>query len=158
MTMKHSKTMGLNICKATEADLSDILQLYAQPAFDNHQVLSVDAARRLFNKMQSYPNYHIYVASIEDNIVGTFALLIMDNLTHCGTPSGIIEDVAVDPNYQGQGIGKQMMTFAMNACKTAGCYKLVLSSNLKRMNAHEFYRSLGFKQHGISFVIDLDSE
>lgn len=28
---------------------------------------------------------------------------------------------------------------------------LVLSSNAKRTEAHQFYEALGFKQHGISF-------
>ena len=30
-----------------------------------------------------------------NKVVGTFALLIMDNLAHCGTTSGIVEDVVV---------------------------------------------------------------
>ena len=38
-----------------------------------------------------------------------------------------------------------------------GCYKVVLSSSDKRDNAHEFYQSLGFEQHGYSFVVDLGS-
>jgi len=38
------------------------------------------------------------------------------------------------------------------ACRSAGCYKLALSSNLKRAGAHRFYDSLGFERHGFSFV------
>ena len=53
-----------------------------------------------------------------------------------GSSSGIVEDVAVDPEYQGKGVGKFMMHFAINQCKEAGCYKLVLSSNIKRTQAH----------------------
>lgn len=142
------------ICKATETDLVSILELYAQQEMDNNKILSVDESLKVFKKMESYPNYSIYVAWIENTIVGTFALLIMDNLAHMGTPSGIVEDVAVSPGYQGQGIGKAMMNFAMKLCQEAGCYKLVLSSNIKRKKAHSFYEELGFKQHGISFIVD----
>ena len=78
----------------------------------------------------------------------------MDNLAHKGTPSGIVEDVAVKNEPHGQGIGKKMMQFAMQKCKEAGCYKLVLSSNQKRIEAHEFYESLGFERHGFSFRVD----
>jgi GNAT superfamily N-acetyltransferase len=59
--------------------------------------------------------------------VGTFALLIMDNLGHLGTPSAIIEDVAVDPTLQGQGIGRQMMRHALQLAAANGCYKAALS-------------------------------
>lgn len=93
------------------------------------------------------------MAEKERVIVGTFALLIMDNLAHQGMPSAIVEDVAVQTTIQGQGIGKLMMKFAMEKSKEAGCYKLVLSSNLKRKEAHAFYESLGFETHGFSFKV-----
>jgi len=148
--------MNIAIRKATESDLHSILNLYAQPEMDNGKVLSIEQAKNLFTKIMFYPDYNLYVAIDEyNNIVGTYALLIMINLGHLGAPSGIVEDVVVDPNYQGKGIGKKMMKHAMEICKQKKCYKLVLSSNLKRKNAHQFYESLGFKQHGISFEINL---
>jgi GNAT superfamily N-acetyltransferase len=147
--------MSIEIRGATENDLQDILNLYVQPSMDNGKVLSMIDAKKIFNRIQQYPNYAVYVALMNNVIVGTFALLIMDNLAHIGTPSGIVEDVAVCQNNQGQGIGKKMMQFAMQKCKEFGCYKLILSSNVKRIQAHQFYDSLGFKQHGISFHVDI---
>lgn len=147
--------MNLIIRQATEDDLQFILNLYAQPEMDNGNVLSLNEAKNIFNRMKQYPNYTVYVALIDNNVVGTFALLMMDNLAHMGTPSGIVEDVAVDHQYHGRGIGKKMMQFAMEKCQKYGCYKLILSSNVKRTKAHQFYESLGFKQHGISFHVDI---
>ena len=43
----------------------------------------------------------------------------------------------------------------MKTAAARGCYKLTLSSNIARANAHEFYRSLGFEQHGLSFRMSL---
>ncbi len=48
-----------------------------------------------------YPDYVLYVAEHEAMVVGTFALLVMDNLGHMGAPSAIVEDVVVDPGQQG---------------------------------------------------------
>lgn len=79
----------------------------------------------------------------------------MDNLVHLGAPSAVVEDVAVDPAYQGQGIGKAMMRQAMALAADSGCYKLALSSNLKRQKVHAFYDSLDFERHGYSFRIAL---
>lgn len=135
---------------ATQADLAEILRLYAQPDLDG-KALSLPEAERLFERIEQYPDYKLYVAEREGRIVGTFALLIMPNLGHWGTPSGVIEDVAVDPACQGQGIGRIMMQHALQVCGEKGCYKAALSSNLRRKRAHAFYESLGFERHGYSY-------
>jgi GNAT superfamily N-acetyltransferase len=69
-------------------------------------------------------------------------------------PSAVVEDVVVASAFQGRGIGRQLMDHAKEQAKSAGCYKLALSSNRKRHAAHAFYESLGFDQHGLSFVIE----
>jgi len=145
----------VEIRPARREDLAAILALYADLETDG-QVLDLPAAESIFARMQQYPNYTVYVAVAEGQIVGSFELLIMDNLAHVGAPSGIVEDVVVHPAWRGQGIGKQMMAFALQQCRQAGCYKLALSSNRKRAAAHRFYEALGFEKHGYSFVACLE--
>lgn len=142
------------IREAQKTDLANILNLYAT-VLDKGETLSLPEAELHFEKMMSYPNYKVFVAENEHQIIGTFALLIMDNLAHIGTPSGVVEDVVVAENHQNQGIGKEMMQFALNRCRAFGCYKMVLSSNLKRIEAHQFYENLGFEKHGFSYRINL---
>jgi GNAT superfamily N-acetyltransferase len=146
--------MNLIMREAEEKDLAPMIALYAQPDMDDGKSISVEKAQGIFKKMKSYPFYKVYVAVLDDEIVGTFELLIMDNLAHQGTPSGIIEDVVVAERHQGKGVGKAMMTYAVNVCKEQGCYKVALSSNIKREKAHRFYESLGFKRHGYSFYVE----
>ena len=95
------------------------------------------------------------MATAGGSLVGTFALLIMDNLAHVGAPSAVVEDVCVDAGHRRSGIGRVMMEFAMKTAAKRGCYKLTLSSNIARTSAHDFYRSLGFEQHGLSFRVPL---
>ena len=85
-------------------------------------------------------------------MVGTYCLILVQKLGKRGTPAGVVEDVAVLPGRQGRGIGRAMMEHALAECRRAGCYKLALSSNLVREEAHRFYESLGFEKHGYSFV------
>jgi ribosomal protein S18 acetylase RimI-like enzyme len=146
---------SLSIREAAKSDLPDLLRLYSQPELDNGDVLPVSSAERIFERMASYPNYKVYVALKGTLVVGTFALLIMDSLGGLGVPSAIIEDVAVDPAHQGQGIGREMMRKALELAAENGCYKAALSSNLRRERAHAFYESLGFERHGYSFRIDI---
>jgi GNAT superfamily N-acetyltransferase len=142
--------------KASAADIAAVLGLYAQPDVDDGNVLPVDQAVALFERFGRYPDYTLYVAEQDHEIVGSFALLVMDNLGHLGSPSGIVEDVVVAPARQGNGIGQAMMRFALERCREKGCYKLMLSSNAKRARAHAFYESLGYERHGYSFRVDLE--
>lgn len=145
----------LKIRAAGVTDLPDVLRLYQQPDLDDGQTASLEEAVRFFEKIQQYPSYRLFVAETDRRIVGTFTLLIMDNLLHLGAATAIVEAVAVDPQYQNHGIGRQMMHRAMAEACQANCYKLVLSSNQKRDRAHAFYESLGFTRHGFSFSVEL---
>jgi GNAT superfamily N-acetyltransferase len=149
-----NETLGCR--EAVKADLPQVLRLYAQPDLDDRQVLDTAQAEAIFDRIADYPDYRIYVAELGAVIVGTFALLIMDNLGHWGARSGVVEDVAVDPQYQRLGVGRLMMQHALQCCRGKGCYKLALSSNLKRDKAHAFYELLGFERHGYSFRINLE--
>jgi GNAT superfamily N-acetyltransferase len=146
---------GIHVRPAMASDLRAVLDLYAQPEFDNGRVLPLDDASRLFARFASYPDYTLYVAERDGHVVGSFALLVMDNLGHLGSPSGIVDDVVVAPDLHGAGIGGAMMRFARDRCCDKGCYKLVLSSNARRERAHALYESLGFARHGYSFRLDL---
>lgn len=147
--------MNLTIRQATEADLPAVLALYAQPGLGDEQTLTPAQASAVLAEFARYPNYRLFVACDGAHVVGTYALLVMHNLAHCGAPSAIAEDVVVAPQCRGQGIGKQLMAHAMALATEAGCYKLALSSNGKRHAAHAFYDALGFERHGLSFVVPL---
>jgi ribosomal protein S18 acetylase RimI-like enzyme len=144
---------ALTLREAKADDLPAVLALYAQPGLDDGDVLSVERAREVFAQFARYPSYRLFVACDgSGRVVGSYALLVMHNLAHRGTPSAIAEDVVVDQHRRGQGIGRQMMEHARALAREAGAYKLALSSNQKRTRAHAFYESLGFQRHGISFV------
>ncbi len=150
--------MQIFLRQATKNDLPSVLRLYAQPDMDDGKILNAADAERVFDRMGRYPNYRLYVAVTGQQIVGSFALLVMDNLAHQGTPSAIVEDVVVDSSHHGQGIGKFMMQHAIKIAQSEACYKLMLSSNIKRQRAHRFYESLGFERHGYSFRIDISCQ
>jgi len=148
--------MITQIRQATERDLDDVLALYAQPAMDDGQVMDLASAQKVFAEFARHPSYRLFVAcGGQAQVLGSYALLIMPNLAHRGTPSAVVEDVVVSPQHHGQGIGRQMMSHAVQLAREAGCYKLALSSNTKRSSAHAFYESLGFRKHGISFYVNL---
>ncbi len=145
--------MAVAVREARLPDLPRLLELYGLLDFGPSKKLSLEEARTLFSRYPQYPDYRVYVAESAGLIVATFALIIVDSVAHGGMPFGIVEDVVVSHDCQGKGIGQEMMQFAMTRCNERGCYKLALSSHLKREQAHKFYESLGFEKHGFSFLI-----
>jgi GNAT superfamily N-acetyltransferase len=143
----------LEIRDAIEADLPGILRVLAESGIDGGESFTLDEARAPWVRIRAWPNFRLLAALKDGEIVGTYSLLIMDKLGKRGTPAGVVEDVAVSPGCQGQGIGRAMMAHALEACRKAGCYKLALSSNVKRKGAHQFYESLGFERHGYSYMM-----
>lgn len=87
----------------------------------------------------------LLVAEADGAIAGTLDLLIVTNMTHGGAPWAVIENVVVDENARGRGVGRTLIDEAVRRSSDAGCYKIQLLSNKRRTDAHAFYRSTGFE-------------
>lgn len=146
--------MNIAIRRAELADVPHLLALYKLLDTEPEPKMPLQQAHQRFLELAANPQHQIYVAEVEHQVVGTFALIWLGGISHGARPSCIVEDVVVAPELQGAGIGKQMMRFAMAQCAMGNAYKLVLSSHLKRSQAHQFYESLGFRKHGYSYLID----
>lgn len=146
---------NITIDIATKQDLAILNRLYAD--MDAKPLISEEEIIAIWNQIQQVPNYFIYLTYLDDIAIGTFSLLFMPTMMHRGFhKSAILDAVTISPLYRGRGFGKQMMQKALKISAEAGCYKVTLSSNLKRDATHKFYKSLGFKQHGWSFSYALD--
>ena len=144
----------LSVRCAGAADLPAVLALYAQPDFNAGRVVSLAESERLLAQFARYPDYGLYLAEKDGRAVGTFCLMVIDNIAHWGTPIAMVESVVVSETHQRAGIGKAMIRQAAKLAEAKGCYKLVLSSNVKSTHAHAFYESLGFERYGYSFRLD----
>ena len=138
------------IRQAIETDLPQVLELLK--GMDGEDGMDPGEALIIWRKMTEYPYHKTFV--VEDNqlIIGTCSLIIIDNLGHKGAKLAVAESMIISQDYRGQGVGSRLMKFVMEKVKEENCYKLMLSSNKKRIEAHKFYEQLGFQQHGISFM------
>jgi GNAT superfamily N-acetyltransferase len=145
-------TTALHLRDATRDDLPALAALYLaadldQAATDPERLAAAWAAAI------AHPGTRVRVAEADGQLAGSYMLYVLPLLAHGGTPAAVVDDVAVHPALQGQGIGRRLMADAMALAAQAGCYKLALSSNRRREGAHAFYRALGFEQHGLSFRV-----
>jgi ribosomal protein S18 acetylase RimI-like enzyme len=146
----------MKIRLATEADLPVILQLYAQRDMEG-RALSLEEALPLFREILTSDRQELFVAEGPDGqILGSFSLSYVQHLTHGGARSVSLGDIVVKSESQRLGVGTRMMTFAAQRARERGCYKLMLSSATRRLNAQAFYESVGYERHGISYLLSLD--
>ncbi len=99
--------MKFKICKANISDLLSLMDLYKHLATDGVSMLNLKEARKIFNKLKTYPDYKIYKVLANKKVIGTFCLIIVDKIRHTGAPFGIVEDVIVHPNYRRKGVGRR---------------------------------------------------
>jgi len=113
------------------------------------QVLqNIDAVRRS-------KDHDAYVAVYDSHVVGWIGLaqaIMIEVLPFCE-----INGLVIDENHRGKGIGKLLVERAKQWAKEKGNDTLRLRCNVKRTEAHEFYRHLGFKEtkQQTAFVLDL---
>lgn len=101
-------------------------------------------------------NCAVLVAERDGKLLGTCTLNLIEHLAHNFARSAVLEDVVVDADARGLGIGRALMDKAVERARSWGCYKLALSSNQSREAAHRFYEQQGFRLHGVSLALALD--
>ncbi len=95
----------------------------------------------------SDPSSVTLVSVDNDTITGVASLHIIKKLTRT---LGLIEDVAVNENYRGKGIGKKLVEKLIEIASKKGCDKTVLNSSEKNS---EFYEKIGFEKNEIQMII-----
>ena len=86
-------------------------------------------------------NTQIFIAEENNEILGTLTLVFNK------IPTGgkvWIEDVVVDSAARGQGIGKELILFAIEYTKSKNIEKINLTSSPERVAANKLYQKLGF--------------
>lgn len=84
---------------------------------------------------------HLFIAEENDKIYGMLTLITVP------IPSGIravIEDVVVDENTRGKGIGRKLTEAAIEKARTAGAGNINLTSHPSRVAANQLYQKMGF--------------
>ncbi len=103
-------------------------------------------------------SYSIYISIWDKNKkVAWSYVYVLTNELH-DEPFGLLENVYVEEDYRGSGIGTKIVKESISAAKKAGCYKLIGTSRTPKKKLHKFYEGLGFTKHGFEFRMDFDKK
>ena len=144
----------VTIRPATADDIPRIVELVddmtlTSSATENGATL--ETYRLAFAEMEANPGISLLVADKAGEVVGTVVLIIVPSLSHGGRPWAKVEHMVVVENLRGHGIGHQIMEYCIDRARKAGCYKIELTSDNRRPDAHRFYGSLGFDAAATGF-------
>jgi len=59
----------------------------------------------------------------------------------------LLDEFYVVPEHRSKGIGRAAIEFAITTCREMGIHALHLEADYVNVRGHEFYKSLGFKDH-----------
>ena len=143
------------IRNAEPSDIEALLPLLEQLGYPTSKKL----LEKRFAKFLSNEGYGVAVACTNSKIVG-FVAWSQSNLFVADKIRIHIEGIAVDKNYRGQNIGKQLMHFVENHAQKSSPAIIYLTSGLRRANegTHEFYKKLGYKNEGLMAKLYLRKE
>ena len=86
--------------------------------------------------------------------IGRAFLYILSNELH-KRPFGFMEDVFIDEDFRGNGIGSEIVKKIIEEAKKLDCYKLICASKHKEVRTQKLYFSLGFEDNGKELRVDL---
>jgi GNAT superfamily N-acetyltransferase len=132
--------------EAVRADLPAVIALLADDVLGKaRDFTTVDESyERAFADITADPRNHLIVAERGDELIGCLQITYIPGLGRHGAERSLIESVRVRSDLRGQGLGRELMTWAIDRARERGCGLVQLTTDKSRADAHRFYLSLGF--------------
>lgn len=125
--------------------ISDANEIQKISNFELGYDVDLDIVKKQIEKLTN-DNKHIIIIGFENEqtrkIVGFVHAELYESL-YMDTGLNIL-GLAVDSNFQGQGIGKKLMSAIEDYALKNNISFIRLNSNVRRVEAHKFYESIGY--------------
>ena len=145
------------IREAVRADLPAVVALLADDVLGKGRDFPVvdEAYERAFADIDADPRNFLVVADDGGQIAASMQVTYIPGLGRHGAERSLVEAVRVRADRRGQGIGQQLMTWAIAQARARGCALVQLTSDKSRTDAHRFYTRLGFvgSHEGMKLVL-----
>lgn len=119
--------------------------------------LHVDEVIEKENFEKMIQNAEIFVAKLENEIVGYVTLFIKEKNHHGLRYRKLltIDAICIDEKQRGKGIGNSLLNFAKELGKKKDCTDLDLTVNQENKNAIKVYENFGMKVKSIAYSMEI---
>lgn len=93
------------------------------------------------------PNITVLVAVTDAGVVGVATMHVRHMINH-EAPLAQLTTLVVDERCRGQGVGRALVETVERLARERVCKRLVVTTALRRTDAHAFYEKLGFTHTG----------
>lgn len=128
-----------------------VLESYARGRSGGGAPLDPDAKRRLVPALREQPGALVLLALREGTVVG-IASCFFGFSTFAARPLLNVHDLAVLPEFQGQGIGGALLAAAEERALARGCCKVTLEVLETNTGARRLYQQRGFRDFELAGV------
>jgi len=144
------------IREAKESDLLTIGKLTLEfiEAMGDTEGINIKLIAENCRSLLSEANSYILVAEIGGVVVGFVNFTTRKTILHRSL-SGLIDELIIAKSYRGKGIGRQLLSSAIEKSRQLGCCEVEVSTEKINIKAKEFYGQCGFMERGVLFEIDL---
>jgi GNAT superfamily N-acetyltransferase len=108
-----------------------------------------------FGAIDADPNQNLIAAELGGEVMGTMQLSFLPGLSFRGAWRGQIEAVRIASHLRGQGLGEELILWAVEQCRARDCRMVQLTSTATRAAAHRFYARLGFVHSHVGMKLQL---
>jgi len=147
----------ISIVEATKSDLPAIVDLLAElvDAVGNSE--GSDFRRKIAENCRVLihdANAHFLVAKVEGTVVGFINFTTRQTALHPGR-TGVIDELIVTKSHRGQGMGRRLVSAAIETCRQLGCCELEVSTYKTNTKAKAFYKRCGFEEDAVLLEIGI---
>jgi GNAT superfamily N-acetyltransferase len=108
-----------------------------------------------FEQIAATPTALLAYAERDGAAAGTLQLNFLQGLGRAGAVRAQIESVRVHASMRGNGLGTELIKWAIDTARDRGAFLVQLTSDAARPGAHRFYERLGFTQSHVGFKLFL---
>ncbi len=136
----------LQVREIYKDELEGLLRLYTQ-LHNNPMPELDDRVSGIWENIHEDPNHHIIVGTINNKIVTSCVLIIVNNLTQGQRPYALVENVITDAEFRKRGYALDVLDFAREITQKHNCYKIMLMTGSKEESTLRFYERAGYNRN-----------
>lgn len=134
---------SLSVRDARETDAGAMAMLCEQLGYPT----TADAIVRRLTRLDADPTVRTLVAAAGYDVIGLATVHLRNTINH-ERPIGQLTMLVVDEKNRTHGVGRALVTEAESWARAQGCKRFVVTTALRRTDAHAFYERLDYTHTG----------